>query len=142
MNFFSNLSLLSEFLLGTTERRLLGRRCSQCEKVYLMPRGVCSMCGAAFTDEDVELGPNGTVATFLVVNVPFASQEVEIPYTAVEVLFDGAHTTAQFLMRGMPTHFDRAPGDTVTIRSYVHLFSDHVRAAHASGLALVDMDIG
>lgn len=88
------------FLRGTQERRLLGRRCSQCDKVYLPPRGVCSMCGAAFTDEDVEIPPTGTVATFLVVNVPFASQEVEIPYTAVEVLFDGAHTTSQFLLRG------------------------------------------
>jgi hypothetical protein len=58
------------------------------------------MCGAAFTDEDVECPPTGTVATFLVVNVPFASQEVEIPYTAVEVLFDGAHTTSQFLLLG------------------------------------------
>jgi SAM-dependent methyltransferase len=32
----------------------------------------------------------------------------------------------QFLMAGMPTHFDRAPGEPVTIRSYVHLLSDHV----------------
>jgi uncharacterized protein len=42
------------------------------------------------------------VATFLVVNVPFANQEVEIPYTAVEVLFDNAHTTSQFLLLGTP----------------------------------------
>ena len=90
------------FLLGTQRRELLGRRCSQCEKVYLPPRGVCSMCGAAFTDEQVECGPNGTVATFLVVNVPFASQEIDPPYTAVEVLFDGAHITSQFLLLGTP----------------------------------------
>lgn len=88
------------FLLGTQRRELLGRRCSQCEKVYLPPRGVCSMCGAAFTDEQVVCGPAGTVATFLVVNVPFASQEIDPPYTAVEVLFDGAHITSQFLLLG------------------------------------------
>jgi len=92
---------LEPFLLATQQKKLLGRRCTKCDKVYLMPRGVCSMCGAAFTDEQVELGPNGTVATFLVVNVPFASQEIEIPYTAAEVLFDGAHTTAQFLLLGV-----------------------------------------
>lgn len=92
---------LEPFLVATQQKQLLGRRCSKCEKVYLMPRGVCSMCGAAFTDEQVELGPNGTVATFLVVNVPFASQEIDIPYTAAEVLFDGAHTTAQFLLLGV-----------------------------------------
>jgi uncharacterized protein len=34
------------FLRGTQRRELLGRRCSSCDKVYLPPRGVCSMCGA------------------------------------------------------------------------------------------------
>lgn len=90
------------FLRGTQQRRLLGRRCSRCAKVYLPPRGVCSMCGAAFTEEVVEVGQTGTVATFAVVNVPFAGQEVEIPYAAVEVLWDGAHITSQFLFRGAP----------------------------------------
>lgn len=88
------------FLRGTQRRELLGRRCSSCGKVYLPPRGVCSMCGAPFTDEQVVCGPRGTVTTFLVVNVPFASQEIDPPYTAVEVLFDGAHITSQFLLLG------------------------------------------
>jgi SAM-dependent methyltransferase len=48
----------------------------------------------------------------------------------------------QFLMAGVPTHFDRAPGESVTIRSYVHLLSDHVRAAHAVGWSMVEMDEG
>jgi len=48
----------------------------------------------------------------------------------------------QFLMAGVPTHFDRAPGEPVTIRSYVHLLSDHVKAAHAAGWQLVEMDEG
>jgi ubiquinone/menaquinone biosynthesis C-methylase UbiE len=48
----------------------------------------------------------------------------------------------QLLMAGMPTHFTRASGEPVTIRSYVHLLSDHVKAAHACGWSLVDMDEG
>jgi hypothetical protein len=48
----------------------------------------------------------------------------------------------QFLMAGVPTHFDRAPGEPVTIRSYVHLLSDHVKAAHAAGWSLLEMDEG
>jgi SAM-dependent methyltransferase len=48
----------------------------------------------------------------------------------------------QFLMAGMPTHFDRAPGQPVTIRSYVHLLSDHAKAAHAAGWSLVELDEG
>lgn len=47
-----------------------------------------------------------------------------------------------FLMTGMPTHFERAPGEPVTIRSYVHLLSDHVKAAHAVGWSLQEMDEG
>jgi len=48
----------------------------------------------------------------------------------------------QFLMAGVPTHFDRAPGQPVTIRSYVHLLSDHVKAAHAVGWSLRTLDEG
>ena len=47
-----------------------------------------------------------------------------------------------FLLAGIPTHFDRAPGKPVTIRSHVHLTSDHVKAAHAAGFALQEMEEG
>lgn len=47
-----------------------------------------------------------------------------------------------FLMAGVPTHFNRASGEAVTIRSYVHLLSDHVKAAHESGWTLQEMDEG
>src|SRR4030095_13694268 len=33
---------------------------------------------------------------------------------------------------GIPTHFDRRPGESVAIETYVHLFSDHVAAARAA----------
>ncbi len=48
----------------------------------------------------------------------------------------------QFLMAGVPTHFDRAPGEAITIRSYVHLLSDHVKAGLAAGWVLHEMDEG
>jgi hypothetical protein len=43
-----------------------------------------------------------------------------------------------FLMSGLPTHFHRENGEAVTIRSYVHLFSEHHAAGQASGLSLVE----
>jgi SAM-dependent methyltransferase len=46
-----------------------------------------------------------------------------------------------FLMYGIPTHFDRADGP-VAIESYVHLLSDHVKAAHASGWSLAELEEG
>ena len=47
-----------------------------------------------------------------------------------------------FLMSGVPTHFDRAPGDPVAIESHIHLFSDHVRAAGDNGWRLAEMEEG
>jgi SAM-dependent methyltransferase len=44
-----------------------------------------------------------------------------------------------FLMLGVITHFNRAPGQPVAIESHVHLTSDHVRAAHAAGFRLGEM---
>ena len=45
-----------------------------------------------------------------------------------------------FLMQGIPTHFDRAGGGSVTIKSHVHLMSDHVRAASDAGFTLAEME--
>lgn len=45
-----------------------------------------------------------------------------------------------FLMQGIPTHFDRAGGGSATIKSHVHLMSDHVRAANAAGFTLAEME--
>lgn len=47
-----------------------------------------------------------------------------------------------FLMSGIPTHFDRAPGEPVAIESHVHLFSDHVRAALGAGWRLATLEEG
>jgi SAM-dependent methyltransferase len=43
------------------------------------------------------------------------------------------------MMVGMPTHFDRPSGLPVAIETYVHLLSDHVSAARAAGLTLLEM---
>lgn len=40
---------------------------------------------------------------------------------------------------GVPTHFDRASGESVAIETHVHLMSDHVAAAADAGLRLVEM---
>ncbi len=45
-----------------------------------------------------------------------------------------------FLLNGIPTHFNRADGDPVAIEVYVHLLSDHVKAAMAEGFGLAEMD--
>jgi SAM-dependent methyltransferase len=44
-----------------------------------------------------------------------------------------------FLMTGMAAHFEDGSGRTVAIESFVHLFSDHVAAAHAAGWRLQEL---
>ena len=43
-----------------------------------------------------------------------------------------------FLMQGMPTHYHRPDGEAITIRSYVHLFSEHFQAAKKTGLSVME----
>lgn len=48
------------FLVGLTERRLVGSRCGACGKVAVPARGACPVCSAASADL-VAVGPEGTV---------------------------------------------------------------------------------
>lgn len=91
----------SDFLNAMAQGRITGRRCPSCGKVYMPPRGVCSMCGVPFEEGSVEVADRGTVATFAIVNVPSANIDIELPYVAAEVVLDGADTTAMFLLRGI-----------------------------------------
>lgn len=91
----------SGFLRHIPEARLAGRRCPRCQKVYVPPRGACSMCGELFAEE-VEVADTGVVTTFCVVNINFANRVIDLPYVVAEVRFDGSDTTTQLLLQGCP----------------------------------------
>jgi SAM-dependent methyltransferase len=44
-----------------------------------------------------------------------------------------------FLLRGIPTHFDRVPGESIAIANVVHFFSDHVTSGRHVHWTLVEM---
>jgi len=79
----------ARFLRHMAEGRIVGQRCTECTKVYVPARGSCPRCGVA-TEEEVEVGPNGTVTTFCVVRVPSENIDLTLPYTAAHILLDGA----------------------------------------------------
>lgn len=81
--------VLSRFLAGVVEGRLLGRRCPQCTKVYIPPKGACPMCGVPFADE-VVVSDSGTLTTYCIVNVPFEGQTMKLPYVYGSILLDGS----------------------------------------------------
>jgi uncharacterized OB-fold protein len=83
--------------LGSIEKgRIVGEKCPKCHKVYVPPRGACSMCGVA-TEEGVELPGPGIVTTFAVTQIP--SPGLDAPYVSAWVKLDGADITSMFLIK-------------------------------------------
>ena len=89
----------SEFLRAIVEGRILGRRRSNGPEVYVPPRDYCPSDGVAM-GEYVEVADTGTVATFGIVNVPFAGQEIKPPYVTAYILLDGSDVPVQHLVLG------------------------------------------
>jgi uncharacterized OB-fold protein len=86
----------SRFLRSVEKGEIVGQRCPKCQKVYVPPRGACSMCGVA-TDEELTLTGKGTVTTFCITNVP--SPGLEPPYVTAWIRLDGADITSMFLVQ-------------------------------------------
>lgn len=91
----------SRFLRTVAQGRFVGQRCPKCSKVYMPPRGSCPTCGVA-TEEEVELGQQGTITTFCIVNIPFAGQAVECPYVSATIQMDGADIGFYHLIQEIP----------------------------------------
>lgn len=75
--------------------RLHGTRCTNCARVLVPPRPICGIC-AAPTDEWVEVGPDGTITGFTVVEVPFidpmTGEQRPVPYGFAFIKLTGADT--------------------------------------------------
>jgi SAM-dependent methyltransferase len=68
---------------------------------------------------------------------PFYAELARLACPGANVVIVGYHP--HFLLNGIPTHFP--DGDEhIAIQNTIHLFSDHVRAARAHGLALRELD--
>ena len=81
--------MMSTFLAGVVEGRLMGRRCTDCHQVYVPPRSACPTCGVMLGDE-VQVADTGTVTMYCIVNVPFEGQTMKLPYVYASILLDGA----------------------------------------------------
>lgn len=94
----------TRYLRAAAERRITGERCPRCLKVYVPPRGACPTCGVA-TDEQVEVGPGGTVTTFCIVNIKsphLKALDIEVPYVYAHIALDGADLALHGRIGGIP----------------------------------------
>jgi uncharacterized protein len=92
---------LSRFLAGIAEGRFIGKRCAECGRVYVPPRGACPTCGLALAEE-VAVADRGTLTTFCVVNVPVEGRSMKLPYVYGSVVLDGADIAFAHLVQGLP----------------------------------------
>lgn len=86
-----------EFAEGVRRGEILAVRCTDCGRLYPTPRQLCARCWAPCEGWE-QVADSGTVTTFVVVNVPFYGQEIEIPYVLADILLDGADATVQHLI--------------------------------------------
>ncbi|MBP8534078.1 Zn-ribbon domain-containing OB-fold protein, partial [Streptomyces sp. MK37H] len=91
----------SRYLRALADRTTYGERCPSCRKVYVPPRGACPTCGVA-TDEQVEVGPRGTVTTFCIVNIKARNLDIEVPYVYAHIALDGADLALHARIGGIP----------------------------------------
>lgn len=91
----------TRFLREIKEKRLVGEVCPETHKVYIPPRGVSPVSGLP-TSEQVELGLDGTVVSFCIVNLDFTGNAQEIPYVSALILVDGSDIPIYGLVREIP----------------------------------------
>ena len=94
-------AITADFLADLQQKKITGRRCPECSKVYVPPRGACPTCGVAVTDA-VPVAQVGTVTAFSVIRIPFEGQVLEPPYACAHVILDGADTPLLHILGECP----------------------------------------
>jgi len=81
----------SKFLIALRDKgKILGTRCTACNRVYVPARSVCTECFAQI-DEWVEVGDKGTVLTYSIdYETKPVMQPVEPPVVYAVIQLDGA----------------------------------------------------
>jgi uncharacterized OB-fold protein len=82
-------ALQSRFQDAVRQGEIRSNRCPSCQRVYVPPRSFCARCACA-CEGWMLLPDTGALVTYVVVNVPFHGQEIEIPYVLGNILLDGA----------------------------------------------------
>ncbi|MBI2070392.1 MAG: Zn-ribbon domain-containing OB-fold protein [Elusimicrobia bacterium] len=90
----------SRFLKELAEhKKILGRRCSSCNKVFCPPKKICGFCFKE-CGEWVEVGPDGTLVAFTQALYPSAAHPTERPVYGL-IKLKGADTAILHLLGGV-----------------------------------------
>ncbi len=128
VNALDGVDLTPEMLTRARERRLYDHLLQADLRATGLPAAAYDLATVVLADEHL---PD---------LVPLYAEAARLLASGGRFVIVGYHPF--FLMIGIPTHFDRADGTPAAIESHVHLFSDHVQAALATGFALLEMAEG
>jgi uncharacterized OB-fold protein len=87
------------FLELRDNKRIMGTKCQECNRVLIPPRAFCERCFVEL-DEWVEVGDKGSLEAFTVVLEPFKGMP-EPPYVVAYVKLDGADTSLANFLEGV-----------------------------------------
>lgn len=99
------------------DAQVIGRRCPDCERVLVPPRGFCERCFVD-TDEWVEVGPEGRIESFTVVPRHLGAGP-EAPFALAYVQLDGADTAMVNLVEGIDLDDPEAAAERLAVGSRV-----------------------
>jgi len=90
---FATGPVMGRFLNELKEnKRILANKCPKCGRHQLPPREVCAICRVR-VEEFVEVGPEGTIASYDIVYYaspdPLTGKSRKAPYTTCNILLDG-----------------------------------------------------
>jgi uncharacterized protein len=89
------------FQMIRDQKRIFGRKCPSCGKVYIPPRAVCGPCFTP-TSEWVQVGPGGVLCAFTVVYFtfldPMTGKRRPVPYGYGMVQLDGCSSRFQHFL--------------------------------------------
>ncbi len=81
----------SHFYDCLKEEKIMGKKCKSCKRVFVPPRSFCPRC---FEDMEqwIEVKQEGTIETWVLVNMPFFAQQLKIPFISAQIRLDGSDT--------------------------------------------------
>ncbi len=93
----------SRFLIALRDdKKILGNKCDQCNKVFIPPRSTCELCLSEIGDNWVPLENKGTVTGFTVINYEEPHQPVKPPYILALIQLGGADTALTHIVKDIP----------------------------------------
>jgi len=83
------------------QRKILGVRCSRCDKIFVPPRQTCAICMEDLRDHWVELKNEGIVTNFTVVRYDDKHLPRKAPFMLALIKLDGADTPMAHILEGI-----------------------------------------